>query len=330
VMCGAGTSNCDGSDVNGCETRTSTDVNNCGAGGSAGAGCGVRCPSTGGAPSCSGGVCSLACNTGFGNCDSDAANGCETNTQTSTTHCGACGRTCTATQTCSAGNCVSRCPAGMQFIPSGMLLMGDVQGVQLSAFCMGSTEVTLAEWRSCTAPGCTTPNTGGACNFGVVGRDSHPVNCVDWLQARAYCQWRGGDLATEAQWEYAARGAEGRLYPWGNTPVPGSQLCWSGGGTSRSTTCAVASFPAGSTQLGLLDMAGNIWEWVADWHAPYTGTASSYVLNPTGPASGTDRVFRGGSWVETNAGNYRMTYRRLAVPTNRSPSIGFRCARAAL
>ncbi len=115
VVCTAGRANCDGSDANGCEVVTLSDVNNCGAGG-AGMGCGNRCPSTGGTPACLGGVCTLACNAGLGNCDINASNGCETNTNSSVAHCGACGHGCpsrpNAVAGCAAGACRIICNAG--------------------------------------------------------------------------------------------------------------------------------------------------------------------------------------------------------------------------
>ena len=127
----------------------------------------------------------------------------------------------------------------MVLIPAGSFMMGDADTasrdaqpshmVTLSAFCIDLTEVTVAAWRGCTSAGCTAPAAGGYCNWGMTGRETHPINCVDWNQSRAYCQSRGGDLPTEAQWEYAARGpdAVSHLYPWGNA-APDSQLCWRG------------------------------------------------------------------------------------------------------
>ena len=99
---------------------------------------------------------------------------------------------------------IRTCPSGMAFIPSGVFMMGStsmpneqpVHLVQLTAYCMDTTEVTGSRYGECTAPGCTSPDVEMPCNWGTAGRETHPVNCVDWNQARAHCQWRGGDLPT--------------------------------------------------------------------------------------------------------------------------------------
>ncbi len=230
------------------------------------------------------------------------------------------------------------CPAGSVRIPGGMFLMGDpmpddapsqpVHGVRLSAYCMDLTEVTVAAYATCGAAGCTAPNTGGNCNQGVAGRGDHPINCVDWNQARAFCQSRGGDLPTEAQWEFAARGSDGRTFPWGSD-APAAQLCWSGGGTVHSTTCPVRSFPSGVSPFGLYDTVGNVWEWTLDWYGAYSGDASSYASDPTGVPSGTSHINRGGSFGNTLAIDVRPTIRFGGLATRRLESIGFRCAYAA-
>ncbi len=227
---------------------------------------------------------------------------------------------------------IERCPSEMVFIPAGTFMMGSTSGdaderpvhqVTLSAYCMDLTEVTVAAYRGCTAPGCSAPDTGGACNWGLAGRDLHPINCVDWNQALAYCRWRGGELPTEAQWEYAARGGDGRTYPWGNA-APAAQPCWAGGGTARTGTCPVGTFPAGNSPFGLMDMAGNVYEWTADWMGPYAAGAAS---DPTGATSGTFRVFRGGGWGNSAASFMRSAGRDGQAPTYRDVIDGFRCAR---
>ena len=256
---------------------------------------------------------------------------------TTTANCGACGRACTSGQTCSGGACVSPCPAGMAYIPAGSFLMGDADTlsngaqpphmVTLSAYCMDLTEVTVAAYRGCTAPGCTTPSTGTYFNWGVAGRDNHPINGVDWNQSRAYCQWRGVDLPTEAQWEYAARGSDvtNHIYPWGNA-APASQLCWNRYPTPGST-CPVQSYPLGNSPFGLFDMAGNVIEWTRDFYANYPSAAAS---DPTGPTSGASRVLRGGAWNDS-ASVVRAAYRFDGrSPTYRDGSTGFRCARSLL
>ena len=246
---------------------------------------------------------------------------------TDAANCGACGNRCTASQRCASGACVQlMCPSEMALIPAGSFDMGamdlpdssPVHRVTLSAFCMDVTEVTVAAYRMCMSTGCTSPGTGGFCNWNVSGRDNHPINCVDWNQARAYCQWRGGDLPTEAQWEYAARGTDGRTYPWGNT-APSNQLCWRG-----ELSCAVRTSPSGVSPFGLQDMAGNVWEWVRDWRGSYTDTAST---DPTGPPSGDDHVGRGGSWDDTDAVRVRAAFRYSFSPSYRGGFLGFRCAR---
>jgi len=246
-----------------------------------------------------------------------------------------CGNACAPGQTCRDGACVApACPPGMALIPEGMFQMGEsetatpVHGVRLSAFCLDVTEVTVAAYRMCTASSCVEPGTSARCNWIRTGRDDHPVNCVNWSQSRAYCQWRGGDLPTEAQWEYAARGSDGRLYPWGNDPVPDSYACWSGREAIQTSTCPVGSFPAGNSPFGLVDMTGNVYEWTLDWYAVYAGSPDSYVLNPTGPSSGTTRVDRGGAWDNFSFSELRAPARYSDLPAVRYTYIGFRCAHA--
>jgi formylglycine-generating enzyme required for sulfatase activity len=146
--------------------------------------------------------------------------------------------------------------------------------------------------------------------------------CVNWPGAVAYCEWVGAQLPTEAQWEYAARGPENRVYPWGNdwrekVANCSEDVCKD----SYDTTAPVGSFPEGASWVEALDMMGNVWEWTADWYSSYTGEQQT---NPTGPESGDYLVLRGGAWrnltrfVHTTA-RYRST--PLFMPEN----VGFRC-----
>ncbi|MBP9107321.1 MAG: SUMF1/EgtB/PvdO family nonheme iron enzyme [Gemmatimonadaceae bacterium] len=192
---------------------------------------------------------------------------------------------------------------------------------------MDITEVTVAAYRSCSATGCTTPGTTMFCNWGVADRDNHPINCIDWSQSSAYCQSRGGTLPTEAQWEYAARGTDGRIYPWGSD-APASQLCWSRTtGVGPGSGCPVGSFLSGVSPFGLLDMAGNVSEWALDWYGSYGPIDAT---NPTGASSGSHRVARGGGWDDTEMRGVRSTYRNLGVPSFVYYSFGFRCVHAPL
>lgn len=229
----------------------------------------------------------------------------------------------------------SACPGGMVFITGGTFMMGSAIGepdevpihtVRLSSLCLDVTEVTTAAYRSCPAATCSVPGTAAGCNWAIAGNEGHPINCVDWNQASAYCAWRGGSLPTEAQWEYAALGPGGALYPWGNDS-PQSRSCCSVGPV-RGGTCASGSFPSGNTSAGLVDMIGSVWEWTADWYGPYT--AASVVVDPVGPASGSARTTRGGCWADQSADWLRSAWRRYVPPTGRYTTHGFRCAHAPL
>ncbi|MGC8926285.1 MAG: formylglycine-generating enzyme family protein, partial [Calditerrivibrio sp.] len=182
--------------------------------------------------------------------------------------------------------------------------------------------VTVDEYARCVnAGGCTQPDTGRYCNYGVDGRGDHPINCVDWNQANAYCQWAGKQLPTEAQWEKAARGTDGRIYPWGND-WDASKACF-----NQSSTCAVGSYPQGASPYGVMDMAGNVWDWCADWYDE-NYYASSPDHNPTGPDSGQYRVVRGGSWGLDITMRLRASYRWYSVPSGGYVDFdGFRCVR---
>lgn len=206
--------------------------------------------------------------------------------------------------------------------------------VTLRAYAIDRTEVTVAAYRQCVEAGkCGLPNQGGACNWGIPDRAQHPVSCVDWDQAAAYCQWKGKRLPTEAAWEYAARGGDGRTYPWGNE-IPADRLCWRGeandrAASDRAGTCPAGAHPAGVGPFGPQDMAGNVREWVGDWFGDYPREDQS---DPRGPASGSSRVRRGGGWANaaTEASEFgpaiRAAIRNRAEPGARSEVAGFRCA----
>jgi formylglycine-generating enzyme required for sulfatase activity len=223
---------------------------------------------------------------------------------------------------------VGSCPNGMCPIPAGTFQMGSTNGVPdeqpvhavtLAAYELDEFEVTVSQYAACvTAGGCTAAGTDTYCNAGVSGWDNHPINCVDWNQATAYCTWDGKRLPTEQEWEYAARGTDGRKYPWGNEE-PDNQLCWSGGGTNRYSTCEVGSYPSGKSPFGVQDMEGNVGEWASSLFTP------NYSSQPIGTA----RVFRGRSWSSGLAALYAgSSFRDYDASSFQHSELGFRCARS--
>jgi len=225
--------------------------------------------------------------------------------------------------------------APMALVPAGEFAMGSAADgpehrVFLDAFYMDRFEVTAARYaKFMETTGRTPPFFWEEVKLATDGE--RPVIGVDWIDADAYCTWAGKRLPTEAEWEKAARGTDQRTYPWGNDE-PSSQLsnysvdgkrAWQG----MSTLSPVGSFEAGKSPHGIYDMAGNVWEWVADWYDA-TYYRFSPDRNPPGPTKGPMKAIRGGAWL-TPGNNMRMSRRNFDPPVNRFLYVGFRCAKPA-
>lgn len=219
--------------------------------------------------------------------------------------------------------------AEMVWTSSGDFLMGSSSGnsdespqrsVYLDGFWMYKNEVTVAQYRAfCQTTGRSMPD---APNWGW--QDTHPMVNVSWHDSTAYASWAGGSLPTEAQWEKAARGTDGRLFPWGN--VWDISKC-ANAGNSSSGTKPVGSYPSGVSPFECMDMAGNSWEWCKDWYSD-TYYQIAPGRNPLGPVDGNYRVMRGGSWLDgAGASSFRCSFRTFNLAANRYISIGFRCVK---
>jgi formylglycine-generating enzyme len=185
-----------------------------------------------------------------------------------------------------------------------------------------------ASWRRPEGPGSD-----------LAGRGDHPVVHVSWNDARAYCDWAGLRLPTEAEWEFAARGGlEGKRLPWGDELTPGGvwrSNIWQGTFPTHNTaedgyvgTAPVDAFPPNG--FGLHNASGNVWEWCADWFHP-TFHRNGPTDNPTGPPAGQARVIRGGSYMchDSYCNRYRVAARSSNTPDSSTGNMGFRCARDA-
>ena len=193
--------------------------------------------------------------------------------------------------------------------------------VTVRSFEMAQTLVTNKQYRACVDAGvCAKADSEG---YWFAG-DYQPVVGVNWEQARAFSRWVGGRLPTEAEWEYAARGGgREQPYPWGDKAEPCERAVIADCGSEP--TAPVCSKPAGNTQQGLCDMAGNAWEWVQDWyHDSYDGapTDGSAWENPAGSL----RVFRGGTW-DRPARDAQSAFRGNLTPGHAPNNLGFRPAR---
>ena len=223
------------------------------------------------------------------------------------------------------------------YIPAGEFSMGSNNGdldekpihtVYLDAFWIDRTEVTNEQYIKCISSGvCTQPSSISSSMYpnyyGNPEFDNYPVIHVDWNQANHYCAWAGRRLPTESEWEKAARGTDGRTYPWGEE-ISCSQANYR---DCIGDTNAVGSYASGVSPYGAYDMAGNVWEWVQDWYS-----AEYYVVspnkNPLGPESGTYHVVRGGAWDFTPE-YVTVSDRFWGTPDSASNDFGFRCAKDA-
>jgi len=232
----------------------------------------------------------------------------------------------------------------MVHVPAGEFLMGSKgepdagdneypqHTVYVSEFWIDKTEVTNEQYHRCVAAGtCQASSYAGDERFNGANQ---PVVVVSWYDAQAYCEWAGKRLPTEAEWEKAARGTDGRKYPWGNN-FDGSKVnfcdvnCgvdWkdSEANDGYQYTAPVGSYPEGASPYGALDMAGNVWEWCQDWYDE-DYYASSPQHDPQGPSSGEHRVVRGGSWGHPEAGVRAALRRDGYDPDDRDNILGFRC-----
>jgi serine/threonine protein kinase/formylglycine-generating enzyme required for sulfatase activity len=261
-------------------------------------------------------------------------------------------------------NKLAGCPAGMVFIEGATFQMGsDADGetpsdetprhaVTVRGFCLDATEVTARAYAACEAcerPRMTVESEGLTPNGRTFwsqfcngdGAGDHPINCVDWTQAKAYCEASGKRLPTEAEWELAARGKDALTYPWGHAPPGGERLnacgaecgrmlterlekvgkgAWPrmyGDDDAAPATAAVGRYPAGISPAGALDLAGNVWEWTDSHYCPYDKE----------DCGDSRRVLRGGGWDTVESQYVRSAHRRPSAPTARGWSIGFRCAK---
>ncbi len=211
----------------------------------------------------------------------------------------------------------------LMLVPEGSFWMGEkpYRQVYLDSFWIGKNDVTVAQFRAyCEESGYKYDWNKYKPDWGW--KDNHPMVNVSWDEARAYCRWAGGDLPTEAQWEKAARGEDGREYPWGNTYDISKLWSFNSKGAKLSTA-PVGSFPSGASPYGCLDMAGNVWQWCLDWYGDYDSNATR---NPTCPGFGEGRVLRGGGWDDYGPGNDRSASRLSFGPAYRSNYYGFRLA----
>ena len=177
---------------------------------------------------------------------------------------------------------------------------------------------------SCKTKGCKDGNLWDGVSYPSMIRDQ-PVIQVSWHDADAYCRWRGKRLPTEAEWEKAARGPSGRLYPWGNEPVSRSRAVYKKKWQGINTLGSVGSHPKGVSIYGVHDMAGNAWEWVSDWYQ-LDYYRSSPLSNPQGSPDGKYKIVRGGSWIN-NPDTLHGAFRRWSLPEVRFNDTGFRCAK---
>ena len=217
----------------------------------------------------------------------------------------------------------------MRLVSTGEFSMGSESGdsdeapvhtVSLEAYYIDKYEVTNALYKACVIAGaCYEPN--NISNYVSSQYADHPVVFVDWGMAKSYCEWRSAKLPTEAQWEKAARGTDGRTYPWGEG-IDCSKANYLG---CSGSTSSVMTYQSGISPYGVYDMAGNVWEWVADWYSE-TYYETSATENPTGPDSGTLRVLRSGAW-NLGALVVRTSLRNAQPPSVSDNDIGFRCAR---
>jgi len=239
----------------------------------------------------------------------------------------------------------------MIYVPAGEFIMGSDTGfpdevpvhqVDLDAFYIDKLETTNKEYKACMDAGaCRPPVRLDCCTdtqlvlwvtyFGDPKFDDYPVIYLDWHRASDYCAWRGARLPTEAEWEKAARGPDGRVYAWGSDqPRPGLlNFAWSPGEFDQRAlpgTAAVGSYPDGASPYGVLDMLGNVYEWVEDRYDPRY-YAVSPDRNPTGPTEGNYRIARGGSFFNTAFRNRAANRNNAFLPADLAHfDAGARCA----
>jgi formylglycine-generating enzyme required for sulfatase activity len=254
---------------------------------------------------------------------------------------------CLSIEKCHAGKCVPSCPKGEVYVPAtgpdGFTLGAKTDGahevVLSKPFCMDATEVTVKAYKECVdAEKCEPARIWGMwINYPKL--PDHPVNKVHWHHGKTYCEWREQSLPTEAQWEWAATGGDGRKWAWGNeTPTcehadftsghlrgPSSDDGCHGGGTSP-----VGSLPKGDKEWPdgkIHDLSGNVWEWVLDNYRPWRKLRVEDEIDPLFLVSENNaHVVRGGGWNRSGVG-IQTNFRGSAVADYQVPGLGFRCVR---